>query len=635
MKSGNRANVAFSTAAVVLGFFHLYTGYSGEFHPLAQRSIHLALVMFIGFLLFPRKAKADVGDWVLAILSLIPSVYLIIAYPMLEERMGAPIFADLVAAAFLLILIFELSRRSMGLTLPIIAVIFLIYSLFGVHLSGFLQHRGVVLERLLYYMYLTTEGIYGLPLGVMASFVYLFMLFGSFLVKSGAGEFVTDLANSLAGSRPGGPAKVAVVSSGIMGMFSGSAVANVVTTGTFTIPMMKKIGYPPYYAGAVEAVASTGGVIMPPVMGSVAFIMADMMGVPYREVVLAAFVPATLYFVSIYFQVHFAARRMGLVGQPRKDLPKITEVLRTGWPFVFPPAVLIFFLLYLQMSPALSAVYAILATFVVAMFRPKTRLSPRQTWDIFSDCARSSVSISLACALAGVIIGVCLITGLAVKSSAGLTNLAGGSIFLMLVLAMISSLILGMGVTASVAYIIPAMMAVPVLVKAGIPDMAANMFVLYFAVLSYVTPPVALSAYAAAGIAGSEAGKTGWQAFRLALAGFIIPFVSVYSPALLLIGSPVSVVWAIGTATVGIFAMSLGIEGYLNRHLAFWERILLGAAGVLLIDPGLATDVIGFIALGGFGLSEIVRRKRVLRNKESLSLKILPQEKPSEGKYLR
>ena len=614
MKQGNKVNAGITLAAVALGLFHLYTGYVGEFHPLAQRSIHLALVMFGGFLLFPTGKKVGIIDWAWGILSLAPSVHLIIAYPMLEERMGAPIFTDLLSAAFLLIIIFELSRRSMGLPLPLISAIFLVYSLFGVHLPGLLQHRGVVLERLLYYMYLTTEGIYGLPLGVMASFVYLFMLFGSFLVKSGAGEFVTDLANALAGSRPGGPAKVAVVSSGIMGMFSGSAVANVVTTGTFTIPMMKKIGYPAYYAGAVEAVASTGGVIMPPVMGSVAFIMADMMGVPYREVVLAALVPATLYYVSIYFQVHFAALRMGLVGQPREELPKVKEVLRKGWPFLIPPLILIFFLLYLQMSPALSAVYAIVATFLVAMARPRTRLSLQETWGIFADCARSSVSVTLACALAGVIIGVCLVTGLAVKASANLTSLAGGSIFLMLILAMISSLILGMGVTASVAYIIPAMMAVPVLVKAGIPDMAANMFVLYFAVLSYVTPPVALSAYAAAGIAGSDAGKTGWQAFRLALAGFIVPFVSVYSPALLLIGSPLSVLWSIVTATIGIFALALGVEGYLKRNLALWERIYLGGSGVLLIDPGLATDVIGFMALAGYGTMEfIVRKKRAKR----------------------
>jgi len=231
-------------------------------------------------------------------------------------------------------------------------------------------------------------------------------------------------------------------------------------------------------------------------------------------------------------------------------------------------------------------------------------------WDIFWDCVWSTVSVSLVCVLAGVIIGVCLITGLAVKASANLTSLAGGSIFLMLVLAMISSLILGMGVTASVAYIIPAMMAVPVLVKAGIPDMAANMFVLYFAVLSYVTPPVALSAYAAAGIAGSDAGKTGWYAFRLALAGFIVPFVSVYSPALLLIGDPLSILWSIGTATLGIFALALGVEGYRRRKLQLWERVLLGAGGVLLIDPGLATDVIGFVALGGYGVFEWLRRKR-------------------------
>jgi TRAP transporter 4TM/12TM fusion protein len=609
MKEGNKSTTAITAVAVALGFFHLYTGYIGEFHPLAQRSVHLALVMFIGFLMFPAGKKTGIADWLPAVLSLAPSVYLIIAYPLLEERMGAPVFSDLLAAAFLLIMIFELSRRSMGLPLPLISAIFLVYALFGVHLPGLLQHRGVTLERLLYYMYLTTEGIYGLPLGVMASFVFLFMLFGSFLVKSGAGAFVTDLANSLAGSRPGGPAKVAVVSSGIMGMFSGSAVANVVTTGAFTIPMMKKIGYPPHYAGAVEAVASTGGVIMPPVMGSVAFIMADMMGVPYREVVLAAFVPATLYYVSVYFQVHFAARRMGLVGQPRESLPKVKKVLGDGWPFLIPPLVLIFFLLYLQMSPALSSVYAIGATFVVAMARPKTRLSPRETWGIFVDCARSTVSVSLACALAGVIIGVCLITGLAVKASANLTSLAGGSVFLMLVLAMISSLILGMGVTASVAYIIPAMMAVPVLVKAGIPDMAANMFVLYFAVLSYVTPPVALSAYAAAGIAGSDAGKTGWVAFRLALAGFIVPFVSVYSPALLLIGPPLSVLWAIGTALVGIFALALGVEGYLRRKLFLWERVLLGISGVLLIDPGVTTDIIGFVALAGYGGFELFFRK--------------------------
>jgi TRAP transporter 4TM/12TM fusion protein len=626
MKSENRHSIVIIVVAAILGLFHLFTGYFGEFAPLTQRSFHLALVMFIGFLSCRRGARASIMDWFLAVLSLVITFYLIIAYPMLEERMGAPIFADLVVSALLLILIFELSRRSMGPTLPIISAIFLIYSIFGGYLSGFFQHRGVGLERLLYYMYMTTEGVYGLPLGVMASFVYLFMLFGSFLVKSGAGEFVTDLATAIAGSRPGGPAKVAVLSSGIMGMFSGSAVANVVTTGTFTIPMMKKIGYPAYYAAAIEAVASTGGVLMPPIMGSVAFIMADMMGVPYREVVLAASIPAALYYFAVYIQIHLAAKRMGLHGQPKKDLPKITAVLRTGWPFLFPPAVLIFILLYLQMSPALAAVYAIIATFFVAMARSKTRLSFQQTWNIFADCARSCVNVSLACALAGVIIGVCLITGLAVKMSAGLTDLAGGSIPLILILSMVSSLILGMGVTASVAYIIPAMMVAPVLIKAGIPNMAANMFILYFSVLSYVTPPVALSAYAAAGIAESDAGKTGWQAFRLALAGFIVPFVSVYSPALLLIGGLLNILWAITTAMLGAFALGLGIEGYLNRHLPVWERILVGVSGILLIHPGLTTDLVGFFGLGVFGILGIIYRKHAPR--EDLKLGItLGEEK--------
>lgn len=610
MKERKRGGVAITLGAVVLGIFHLYTGYFAEFHPLAQRSIHLSLVLFIGFLAFPARKTLGKWDWGLAFLSLVPSAYLIVAYPMLEERLGAPIFTDLFWSAWLIITVFELSRRSMGWTLPIISGGFLAYALFGNYFPGLLHHRGVDLERLLYYMYMTTEGLFGLPLGVMASFVFLFMLFGSFLVRSGAGEFVTDLANALAGSRPGGPAKVAVISSGLMGMFSGSAVANVVTTGTFTIPMMKKVGYPPHYAAAVEAVASTGGVIMPPVMGSVAFIMADMMGRPYREVVLAAFVPATLYYVAIYFQVHFAARRMGLVGQPRERLPNIKDVIRYGWPFLISPLVLIYLLLFLQLSPALSAFWAIIASYGTAMARKATRLTIPQVGEIFTQCARSTIGVSMACALAGVIIGVSLVSGLAVKASAALTGLAGGSILLMLILTMISSLILGMGVTASVAYIIPAMMAVPVLVKAGIPEMAANMFVLYFAVLSYVTPPVALSAYAAAGIAGSDVGKTGWVAFRLAFAGFIVPFISVYSPALLLIGTLPSIIWAIATALVGTAAVALGIEGYWRRHLPIWERILLGVSGVLLIDPGLLTDVIGFLGLGVFILAECLLRRR-------------------------
>src|SRR5690606_7132896 len=447
--------------------------------------------------------------------------------------------------------------------------------------------------------YFTTEGIFGLPLGVSATFIFLFILFGAFLEKTGIGRFFIDLANAVAGFASGGPAKVAVITSALEGTVSGSSVANTVGSGSFTIPMMKRLGYRPEFAAAVEATASTGGQLMPPIMGAAAFLMAEFTGIPYIRIATAALLPAILYFTGIFIAVHYEAKRLGLKGIPRDQLPSVWSVIRERG-HLFLPLVAIIVLLVQGNTPMKAAFYGIVLAVVAAMIHPSTRMSLRDIIAALEQGARAALGVVMATAAAGIIIGVITLTGLGLKLASGLVSLAQGQLFLTLFFTMIASLILGMGSPTTANYVITSTIAAPALLQLGLPVLVAHMFVFYFGILADITPPVALAAYAGAGIAGAQPMKTGVTATRIAVAAFLIPYI----PSMLFI----DVTWqqilqmAI-TSILGMFGVAVAMGGFFRTNLTVPERILFALGGVLMIDPGLVTDLVGLILLaGGIGL---------------------------------
>ncbi|MBU4370986.1 MAG: TRAP transporter permease, partial [Proteobacteria bacterium] len=514
---------------------------------------------------------------------------------------GAATDADLVLGALIILLVLECTRRLMGWALPMITVVALCYTLLGDRIPGLWGHFPLDLEQIISYQFLTTEGLFGIPLGVSASFIFVFIMFGAFLVSSGTGEFFINFANALAGHLRGGPAKVAVVSSAFFGTISGSAVANVVSTGSFTIPLMKKIGYRPVFAGAVESVSSTGGQFMPPVMGAGAFIMADMLGVPYLDVCKAAIIPGVLYFFALFWMVHLEALKTGLRGLSRDELPQFWPVVKGGGHLMIPAFLLVTFLI-MGYSPMKSGLWAIIAVWVVSFLKKSTRMNLTSVLNAMEKGARGCLEVALACACAGIVIGCITQTGLGLKFSGLVITAAGGNLILTLVFVMAASLVLGMGLTTSAAYILTVILGGPVLVGLGIHPLAAHMFVFYYACLSCITPPVALAAFAAASIANSKPFATGFESMRLAAVAYLVPYFFVYSPVLIWKGSAEQILLATLTATLGTVALGSGIMGYFLNRLNWGFRILLLVAGLGLIKPGLVTDIFGAIVLGGLYL---------------------------------
>ncbi|MGE5483576.1 MAG: TRAP transporter permease [Ignavibacteriales bacterium] len=588
--------------ASIFAMFQIYTAYFGVYDAIIQRAVHLGFVFMVGCVaLGPSRRNQGVNTFnlTLSVIGAICCGYIVYEYPRLVESQGLVELPGVILGTITVALVFYLGIRSIGVVLPALAGFMILYAMFGRYVPGVLRHKGMSFPKLMHYQYLTTEGVFGIPLGVTATVVYMFILFGNMLLKSGAGKAIIDLATSVAGGSRGGPAKVSVVASGLFGSVSGSVVSNVVSTGTFTIPLMKSVGYSSAFAAAVEAVASTGGSIMPPVMGDVAFIMSDMLGVPYGKVALAAAIPALLYYLALFSQVHFRAVRLGLKGVPASERPRFGEVLRRRWHSFVPLVVLVYLLIVLRWSPMLSAFWAIIAVWACAAFSKEDRIGLRQLLEVFSDTAIVTVPSAIGCSLAGIIMGVLNATGVTMKFTVLVTQLAGNSTFLMLVLAAFASLVLGMGVTASIAYIVPAMIAAPVLIKAGIPPMAAHLFVYYYAIISYITPPVALGAYTAAGLADADPFKTGWIAMRLGLSALIVPFFYVFGPALILQGTLQEIVVALISASIGSVFLGVGLEGYLERKCSWIERILYVCGSLLLVKPGLETDLIGLAVIGG------------------------------------
>ncbi|WP_429843088.1 TRAP transporter permease [Brevibacillus sp. FIR094] len=583
--------------------------------PQIHRPIHLAFGLALVYLLYAGTSKGNhnkigIANMILALLGVFVSLYWVIDYEGLVTRTGNYTTMDMVVGGIAIVLVLEAARRVVGIPIALIATIFLLYTYFGPYMPGFLEHRGSDVERIIGHSYYTLEGILGTPLAVSSTFIFLFVLFGAFLEKTGVGEYFNDLSLVIAGRRIGGPAKVAVFSSALQGTISGSSVANVVTSGAFTIPMMKRLGYRSEFAAAVEASSSTGGQIMPPVMGAAAFLMAEFIGVPYLEIAKSAILPAILFFVGIWIMTHFEAKRLGLRGLSKEELPNKKEVLKKM--YLLLPIVIIITALMMNISAERSAIIGIVSTIIVGAFRKETRMSIADILEALASGARMALGVVAATACAGIIVGTITLTGIGLKLANGLIDLAGGQLFLTMFFTMIASLILGMGTPTTANYIITSTIAAPALIQLGVPAIAAHMFTFYFGIVADITPPVALAAFAASGIAKSKPIKTGVESTRLSIAAFMAPYIFVVSPALLLINTTLlESIWVMLTSTLGMIGVGAGLIGYWMSKLNILERILAVAGGVLAVIPGIETDIAGFILLGlVFSLSYYKARKQ-------------------------
>jgi len=581
--------------AICFVAFHLYTAAFGTMPGIAQKSIHLGfllVIFYINAMVDSEKRWEQIFLGIMALFALGGCAYITILDENLQLRAGIVYASDILFAILLIIAIFEACRRKMGNPLVIITLVFVAYAFLGKYIPGFLNQPGMTLKKFTSLVYLTTDGIFGSPLYASASYVVLFVLLGAIMSVSGIGDYMTNLATSLFGHMRGGPAKVAVVASGFFGSISGSPTANVIGTGTFTIPMMKKNGFEPEFAAAVEATASTGGAIMPPIMGSTAFIMAEMLGIPYTAVAKAALIPAILYFLAVLFGVDIYAAKHGLKGIPRSQLPKVRSMLKQIY-MLAPLIFLIFCMAVFNMTIVRSGLLTIIVTLVLVEINPKTRMTKEQWLQIPVQTVKSAVSVGIACAMAGIISGVIMGSGLGYRISSILTSVAGTSM-LLLVLTMVVSLIMGMGVPTTAAYLVLASLVAPTMIQLGIPPLAAHMFIFYFGCISSITPPVALAAYAGAGLAGCDPNKTGYKAFRLAFCSFLMPYLFVYNPVLLMEGGVLDILWSLVTALIGAYLLASGFEGFFFRwSLKWFERPLMILGAVMLIVPGMVTDLVG------------------------------------------
>ncbi len=604
-----------SAILICFTLFQLYTGVFGVLDAMLQRATHMAFGLSLVYLLYPgRKSwsrhKIHPVDLVLAIASAAVCMYVVVFYKDLVLRAGTVTTLDMIVGVAAILLVLEAARRVIGWPMVIIASVFILYALFGAYIPGKLAHRGVDVENLVQHLFYTTEGIMGIPIGVSSTFIFMFLLFGAYLEKTGMGEFFIDLANSIAGFAAGGPAKVAVISSGCMGTLTGSSVANVVGTGSFTIPMMKKLGYKGEFAGAVEATASTGGQLMPPIMGAAAFLMAEFTNTPYVKIIAAACIPALLYYFGVWSGVHFEAKKLGLNGLSKDELPKVGKIMKERGHLLI-PIIIVIYLLVAGYTPIRAALGAIAASIVCSGIKKQTRLSFMDIIDGLEKGARNALTVIAACACAGIIIGVVTQTGLGLKMGSILVSIANGKLMLTLFFTMLTSLILGIGVPTTANYVITSTIAAPALLLMDVPIVAAHMFAFYFGIIADVTPPVCLAAVAASGVAKSEPMRTGVQAARLAIAAFIIPYIFVYSPGLLLIDvTPMQVLFIVATALMGIISVAAALTGYFKTNMNIFERLMFVAGGILLVTTNLMLNAVGLgILVAGYFIQRSAQKK--------------------------
>lgn len=605
---------------VAMVVYHMYVTIFGIRQPLLHRGRHLAFAVIVLLLLeiikYFQSGKGSLPNLIISVMGILLMVFFIAYFTREFSRFEGrwcyvnPVYPmDVVVGFILLGIVLYTAWLKLGYPLPVLAMVFLAYAFWGNYIPGYWGHQGFPTHQIIEHMYLIPEGIFSVPIAVSSRFIYLFILFGSVLQVVGIGDFFLDLANALVGRTRGGPAKVAVLGSAFFGSISGAPIANVMTTGTFTIPTMIKSGYSKIYSASVEAAASTGGTILPPLMGSVAFLMADVVGIPYIQVAKASAIPAVLYFVSVFAMVHFQALKQDLKGLEAAQVPKLSHAIRTGG-HCFIPIVVIVYMLVVGYSPAYAATGGIAAALVASFFKKHTRINWAKLYEICNTGTTNAVPVIVACATAGIIVGVVSLTGLGSKVSGVILGTGGDILIVSLFFVMITALVLGMGVTISSTYIMTAVLAAPALISIGADRIATHLFILYFAGFATLTPPVALTAFAAASIAGTNMMRTGFVAWRVAMIGFIIPFIFVYNPELLMQGEPGAIIVAAGSALIGVLAFAAGLEGYLMTRANLLTRILLLGGGLAMIVPGLLTDVIGLSLIGIAVLLQITSVKK-------------------------
>ena len=629
--------------SIIFVLFQLYATLSGLVTAQILRATHLAFVQLLAFLLFPatKKMPRNTLPWYDVILGLIGAgcwMYIVINFQNLVRRSGNNTTLDVIIGIIGILILFESCRRIVGLPIMTIAAVFVIYAFVGKYLPGFLHHRGYSLQRVVCHLFYNTEGIMGTPIGACSTFIFLFILFGALLEKTGIGQFFIDVCNAIAGGASGGPAKVAVLSSALLGTVSGSSVSNTVGSGSFTIPMMKRLGYKGEFAGAVEASASTGGQLMPPIMGAAAFLMSESLGLPYITIVKAAIIPAVLYFTGIFITVHLEAKKLGLKGMPREQLPKFLPLFLSKGYMILPLVVIIWFLcagktaVFAALMGIVSCLLIGIAVSIVDLAKGrKPTFGSKDLIDVMCAAARNIISVAIACGMAGIIIGIVTLTGLGLKLGAGLISLAGGKLFLTLIFTMLASIILGMGAPTTANYLITSTITAGAIIQLGVQPLAAHMFAFYFGIIADVTPPVALAAIAGAAIAKAKPMKTAFNATKLAIGAFIIPYMFVYNSQMLMIDASIGrILFIIATALIGMFGISVALEGYgfnftgllhgtnkskgLIITLDVIERVLFALAGLLCVIPETRSDIIGLSMMAVLIAYQIIV-KRILLTK--------------------
>ena len=600
--------------AVLFCIFHCWTAMFGAAAGIGQKAIHLGLVLIIFFLDYlaqeDRKWYCRVMDAFFILASAGSLIYIMSIDKTIDLRSGMIYTYDILFGVLLIITLIEATRRAVGKSLAIVVICFIVYGFMGQYMPGFLAHVGMDITRITSVVYLGTDGIYGTAIYASASYIVLFVILGAVFNETGVGDYFTKLASRAFGKFRGGPAKIAVVASGLFGSISGSAIANVIGTGTFTIPMMKKCGFEDEYAAAVEASASTGGQIMPPVMGATAFLIAEYLGIPYFDLVKAALIPAVLFYVAILMTVDLYARKNNIKGVPESELPTWKELVKNVY-LILPLIYLIVSMSVFKMSVTKSGITSIIATIVCTLFSARNRITPAKLKKIVKASINGAKPVAIACGVVGIIIGIVMGSGLGFRMSSVLIQVSNGHLGILLVLTMVVSLILGMGVPTTAAYLMLALLVVPALKQMNVLPLAAHLFIFYFGIISNVTPPVALAAYAAAGVARCNPTRTGVFAFKLSLSGFILPFMFVYNPVLLMQGGALEIIQSLITALLGIYSLSAALEKFVFKwNINQAERLVLLASALLLIIPGTITDLIGFAVLLGIFLIKTAEEKK-------------------------
>lgn len=594
---------------VAMSAYHLYSAGFGLLPTEIHRAIHLTFALVAVFLLNPCRKETSAWDWIFALIAGLVVAYVAFFYDAISERGAMVQPYEMILGVLAIAVVLEAGRRTTGKVLPLLGVLFLAYALWGRYFPGILMHRGYSLSRLIQQMYLTTEGIYGVALGVSATYVFLFVLFGSFLSAGGGIRLFNDLSLALAGATPGGPAKVAILASALLGTISGSSVGNVATTGAMTIPMMKRVGYEPDFAGAVEACSSTGGQLMPPIMGAGAFVMSQFLGISYMEIAKAAVVPAMLFYGAILFNVHFRAKRKGLKGIDPLEIPRVGEVVKKDGHLLIPIVVIVVMLLK-GYTPLAAAFWGTASVVAVAAFRRHTRMSLRMVADAMIEGAENALSVAVACSVVGLVVGVATLTALGMTVSSNIMELAGGSLFMTLLVAMAACLVMGMGLPTTANYIVTSTVIAPALMKLGVPPLGAHMFVFYFGIMADVTPPVCLASFTAAGIAESNPLRTGCIASSLVLVAYVLPFSFVYNPSLLLGGD---IGWeglsVIAASFMGTLSLASSMQGWMVGATGWFHRILSLCAGLLAFSPCIPVRIASVLAILALWLFSLVRER--------------------------